>query len=130
MNWIVFAASLGAVLALGGLAAWLKLGGTDTSFTAPEDAMLAAEQAVTGFQPLSAAVGRDGRAALVFGEGMRVVVLKAHGARTAAREIVWHDVRATHAGMEVATKDRFGKVLVAGVDNLDVRRLAPQLTRV
>ena len=130
MNWIVFAASLGAVLALGGIAAWLKLGGTDTSFTAPDEAMLAAEQAVTGFHALSAAVGRDGRAALVFGEGMRVVVLKAHGARTAAREIVWRDVRATHEGMEVATKDRFGTVLIAGVDNLDVRRLAPQLTRV
>ena len=130
MNWILFAASLVGVLALGGLAAWLKLRGTDRSFTAPDEAMRAAEEAVTGFHALSAAVGQDGRAALVFGEGMRVVVLKAHGARTAAREIVWRDVRATHEGMVVATGDRFGTVLVAGIDNLDIRRLAPQLTRV
>ena len=130
MNWILFAASLVGVLALGGLAAWLKLRGTDRSFTAPDEAMRAAEEAVTGFHALSAAVGQDGRAALVFGEGMRVVVLKAHRARTAAREIVWRDVRATHEGMVVATGDRFGTVLVAGIDNLDIRRLAPQLTRV
>jgi hypothetical protein len=130
MNWIVFAASLAAVLALAGIAAWLKLGGTQARFTAPDEAMRTAEEAVTGFAALSAAVGRDGRAALVFGEGMRIVVLKAHGARTAAREIVWRDVRATDEGMLVATKDRFGTVLVAGVDSLDIRRLAPQLTRV
>ncbi len=131
MNWIVFGASLAAVLALGGVAAWLRLGGTDASFTAPEEAMRAAEEAITGFVALSAALGSDGRAALVFGEGMRVVVLKAHGARSAAREVVWRDVRATHEGMLVSTGERrFGQVLVAGVDNLDVRRLAPQLTRV
>jgi hypothetical protein len=130
VNWLVFAASLAAVLALGGIAAWLKLGRTGISFTAPEEAMRAAEEAVTGFHALSAALGRDGRAALVFGEGMRIVVLKAHGARSAAREIVWRDVRATDEGMLVATKDRFGTVLVAGIDSLDIRRLAPQLTRV
>lgn len=131
MNWLVFAASLGAVLALGGIAAWLKLGGTDISLKSPEEAMRAAEDAITGFFALSAAVGHDGRAALVFGDGMRIVVLKAHGARVAAREIVWRDVRASYEGMVVVTAERrFGTVLVAGVDNLDVRRLAPQLTRV
>ena len=93
--------------------------------------MRAAEDAITGFVAVSAAVASDARAALVFGEGMRVVVLKAHGGQSAAREIVWRDVRATHEGMVVATKDRrFGTVLIAGVDNLDIRRLAPQLTRV
>ncbi|WP_085808770.1 hypothetical protein [Sphingomonas sp. TZW2008] len=131
MNWIVFAASLAAVLALAGLAAWLKLGGTDRRLADPEQVMLAAEESLPGFVAQSAAVGSDGRAALIFGDGMRIVVVKAHGARIAAREIVWRDVRATHEGMVVATGERrFGEVLVAGVDNLDVRRLAPQLTRV
>ncbi|WBH15162.1 hypothetical protein [Sphingomonas radiodurans] len=131
MNWVVFAASLVAVLALGGIAAWLKLGRSEPVFTAPDAAMRAAEEAITGFVAVSAAVASDGRAALVFGEGMRVVVLKAHGAHSAAREIVWHDVRASHEGMVVSTGDRrFGTVLVAGIDNLDIRRLAPQLTRV
>ncbi len=126
---MVLVASLAAVLVLAGIAAWLKLGGTDTCFTEPEEAMRAAEDAITGFTALSIAVGSDGRAALVFGEGMRIVVLKAHGARAAAREIVWQQVRASHDGLVVATGERrFGNVLIAGVDNLDVRRLAPQLT--
>lgn len=131
MNPIVFAASLAAVLALAGLAAWLRLGGTDRRLADPKLVMLAAEEALPGFVAQAAAIGSDGRAALIFGDGMRIVVVKAHGARIAAREIVWRDVRATHEGMVVATGERrFGEVLVAGVDNLDVRRLAPQLTRV
>ncbi len=130
MNWLVFAGSLAAVFLLGAIAAWLKLGGTDAALEGPEEAMRAAEDALPGFVARSVALGADRRAALIFGENMRIVVLKAHGARTAAREIAWRDVRATADGMLVATQDRFGTVLVAGVDNLDVRRLAPQLTRV
>jgi hypothetical protein len=131
VNWPIFAASLAAVLALAGLAAWLKLGGTDPVFTSADGTMRAAEEAVAGFVAIAAAIGSDGRAALVFGEGARIVVLKAHGARSAAREIAWPDVRASYEGMIVVTNERrFGTVLVAGIDNLDIRRLAPQLTRV
>lgn len=128
MNWWLLGGSLAAVLALGWVAAWLRLRRDNSTFAAPEEAMGAAEQAIPGFVALSAAVGHDGHAALVFGEGARVVVLKA--AHAAAREVGWRDVRATSEGMLVATGERrFGTVLVTGVDNLDVRRLAPQLTR-
>jgi hypothetical protein len=46
------------------------------------------------------------------------------------REVAWQRVRATAAGVEVETGDRrFGRMLVSGIDALDVRRLAPHLTR-
>ena len=125
MNWIVFAGSLAAILVLGGVAWALRLGGAERSFLAPEEALDAAEQAIAGFVGISAAVGGDGRAALAYGEQARIVVLKTHGARVAAREVRWDDIRATPGGMLVETRDRrFGAVLVTQIDNLDMRRLA------
>lgn len=129
MNWLLFAGLLAALLLLAGIAAWLKLAGTDRTFAGPEEAMHAAEEALPGFAALSVALGEDRRAALVFGEDQRIVVLMARGARPAAREITWRDIRATSKGMVVATRDRFGTVLVSGVDSLDIRRLTPQQTR-
>lgn len=131
MNWVALGGSLAAVLSLGGVAAWLRLGGPERSFLEPGEAMRAAEEAIAGFVATAAGIGSDGRAALVVGKGLRVVILKAHGARVAAREIRWDMIRATPAGMLVETGERrFGAVLLSEVDNLDVRRLAPQLTQV
>lgn len=130
MIWILAGVALATVMLLGALGWRLKRRGGTHRLDAPEDAMQAVEQSLAGFVALSAAVGQDGQAALVFGEGLRIAVLKVRGAGTAAREIVWRDVRATREGLLVATGDRrFGAVLIAGIDNLDVRRLAPQLTR-
>ena len=131
MNWLVLGGSLAAVLALAGAAALLRLGPTQRMLVEEADALRAADEAVAGFAGVSAVIGADGRAALVFGEDRRVVVLKAHGARIAARVIEWDAVRATPGGMLVETDERrFGAVALPGVDALDVRRLAPQLTRV
>lgn len=130
MIWILAGAALATVIALGGAAFWLFRHSGGVRLHAPEDAMQVADQAIPGFVSLSAAVGRDGQAALVFGEGARVAVVRVRRAGPAAREIVWGNVRATRDGMLVATGDwRLGTVLIADVDNLDVRRLAPQLTR-
>lgn len=96
------------------------------SLTDPAEAMRGAEAALPGFEPVSAAVGEDFRAALVFDKCGRVAVLKAHGARLAAREVPWRAVRSGADGMVVETGEwRFGSVLVKGVNALDVRRLAP-----
>ncbi|WEK44352.1 MAG: hypothetical protein P0Y64_05965 [Candidatus Sphingomonas colombiensis] len=131
MNWLVLGGSLAAVLALGGAATLLRLGPTQRMLVEEADALRAADEAVAGFVGVSAVIGADGRAALVFGEDRRVVVLKTHGARIAARVIEWDAVRATPGGMLVETRERrFGAVTLLGVDALDVRRLAPQLTRV
>lgn len=131
MNWIVFGGSLAAIVVLAGVAAWLKLGGRDVALTDPAEAMRGAEEALSGFDAVSAAVGEDFQAALVFDRGGRVAVLKAHGAKVAARDVPWRAVRSGIDGMVVETGERrFGTVLVKGVNALDVRRLAPQLTRV
>lgn len=131
MNWLALGGSLAAVLALGGAAAMLRLGRGERMLVEEADAVRAADDAVAGFAGVSAVIGADGRAALVFGEDRRVVVLKVHGARIAARVIDWESVRATPGGMLVETNERrFGAVTLHGVDALDVRRLAPQLTRV
>lgn len=130
MIWLLAGAALAAVVVLGAIGWWLTHRGGTHRLDAPEEAMQAAEQSLPGFAALSAVVGDDGQAALVFGDGLRVAVVKVHGQRTAAREIAWRDVRATREGLLVATNDwRLGTVLVTGIDNLDVRRLAPQLTR-
>lgn len=130
MNWILLAGSLAAVLALAGVAWALKLG-RDRRIDAPEDAAAAADAALGGFVTVGAVVGADGAAALAVDGGGRVAVCKRHGARIAVREVTWNAVRATPAGMVVDSGERrFGAVTVAGVNALDVRRLAPQLTRV
>lgn len=130
MIWLLAGLALATVIALGAAAFWLIRSSRGSRLDSPEDAMLAAEQAIAGFAALSAVVGTDGKAALVFGDGLRVAVAKARPRQPAAREIVWVDTQATRDGLLVNTKDwRLGTVLIAGVDNLDVRRLAPQLTR-
>ncbi|MGN6268397.1 MAG: hypothetical protein ACTHM0_00715 [Sphingomonas sp.] len=133
MNWLQLAASLAAILILAGLAWALKLGraGFEGSIDTPEQAIEAAEQALAGFHAIGALIGDDRAAALVAGAHGRVAVIKRHGARLAVREVRWDRVRATYAGMLVETGDRrFGSVTVAGIDVLDVRRLAPSLTSV
>ncbi|TPG15537.1 hypothetical protein [Sphingomonas oligophenolica] len=130
MNLYIVAGSLVAILALAGVAWMLRLG-RDARIDGPEAAADAADQALPGFATVNAVVGADGAGALaVTGDG-RVAAIKRHGARLAVREVRWDSVRATPAGMLVETGERpFGSVLVAGVSALDIRRLAPQLTRV
>ncbi len=123
MNWIVFAASLAAVLALAGIAWLLKLGRGATPFVDADAACRSAEEALSGFAAKQGLLGVDRLAALVVGREGRVAVLKAHGAHVAAREVRWSDVRAVHGGIRVDTGERrFGTVYVNGIDILDIRR--------
>jgi hypothetical protein len=105
VNWVQLGGSLAAVLALSGAAWWMRF--------------------VTG----GAVMGADGRAALaVDRRGERVAVCKRHGAKLAVREVGWAALRSTPGGIVVETGEkRFGQVPIAGVDALDVRRLAPNL---
>ncbi len=130
MNLYVVAGSLAAILVLAGIAWFLRLG-RDVRIEGPEAAADAADQALPDFATLNAVVGADGAGALAVTRDGRVAAIKRHGARMAVREVAWDAVRATSAGMLVETGERqFGTVLVAGVSALDVRRLAPRLTRV
>lgn len=131
MMWWQLAGSLAAVFALAGLAWWLRRGRDDRIGT-PETAADAIEHALPGFVTGGAVVGADGRAALAIDRrGERVAVVKRHGAQLAVREVGWAALRSTPKGVVVETGDkRFGDVPIAGVDALDVRRLAPQSTKV
>ena len=125
MNVAIVAAAIVAV-ALGAIA-WLLLRDRDARIGDPEEAAAAAEGALTGFATRGAVVGADGRGALAVGEDGRVAVLRRRGGRLAVREVAWQALRAMPGGVVVETEERrFGRVIVAGIDALDVRRLAPE----
>lgn len=122
--------SLAAILVLAGIAWALKLGRVDR-IVSVEDAADAADHALAGFATQGAVVGADGTGALAIADDGRVAVMKRHGARIAVREVTWHEVRSTPAGIVVETGERrFGSVAITGVNALDIRRLAPQPSRV
>jgi hypothetical protein len=76
------AGSLVAILALAGLAWWMKLGGTPALDS--EDAVRrAAGEVEDGFAPVDAAC--DGKAALARDDAGRIMVIKRHGNRFAGR---------------------------------------------
>ena len=91
-----------------------------------EDAATAVERAIPGFAVAGAVVGADGAAALAVSHDNRVAVIAPAGRRIVVREVGWAAVRATADGVVVETGDRrIGGVALAGVDVLDLRRLAP-----
>ena len=113
MNWTLLGGSLVAVLALAGVAAWLKLGGDPLT---EADAMDAAGDMLPGFVPEAALMGSDGAAALVRGRGERIALVKRHGAQPAVRELMrpvgWE---AAGEGTIVRSDDRmFGDVVLQG----------------
>jgi hypothetical protein len=126
MNWIPVAGAAAALMALGGggwmWAATRKPVRIDT----PEEVAEAAEASLRGFAVSGAVVGADGRGALaVTGDG-RVAAVKRHGRKLVVREVAWRAVRSTAGGMLIETGDRtLGDVALAGIDVLDIRRLAP-----
>ncbi|USU07443.1 hypothetical protein NF700_10005 [Sphingomonadaceae bacterium OTU29MARTA1] len=92
----------------------------------PEEAADAAEQALAGFDTQGAVVGADGGGALAIDRAGRVAVMTRDGKGIAVREVAWSALRSTVDGILIDTGERqLGEVLVAGVDALDVRRLAP-----
>ena len=89
-------------------------------------AAAAVEAAIAGFVVAGAVVGADGTAALAVSRDNRVAVVVPAGRRMVTREVGWHAVRATADGIMVEAPDRrTGGVALAGVDVLDIRRLAP-----
>ncbi|KTW00724.1 hypothetical protein NS355_03690 [Sphingomonas yabuuchiae] len=120
-------AGLGVGMALGGAGiAWLCTRRRDRRIGSPEDVAAAAEAALAGFTVAGAVVGADGQGALVVATDGRVAALKRQGRRVAVREIPWTRVRSTAEGIVAEVEGRFGPVMLAGVDVLDIRRLAPR----
>lgn len=129
MNWVQLGGSLVAILALAGVARLLKLGEARISDVVKACEM--AEDMLAGFEARSAIVGTDGNAALVLGNGA-IAVLKRHGAKVAARRLLPPlGLSTAIEGVFVETGERlFGRVLLFGVVEADVRALEASLTRV
>ena len=85
------AGSLAAILALSGLAWWLKLGGAPL-LASDEAVRRAAGEVADGFAPVAIARDRGGLAALVRDEAGRIMLIRRHGNRFAGRVL---DARAT-----------------------------------
>ena len=98
----------------------------DRRIGSPEDVAAAAESALTGFTVAGAVVGADGQGALAVATDGRVAAVKLHGRRMVVREIPWARVRSTTKGIVAEVEGGFGPVMLAGVDVLDIRRLAPR----
>lgn len=129
MSWLDLGGSLLAILALAGVARMLRLGESRIASAAKAREM--AENMLAGFEAHAAIVGTDGNAALVAGNGA-IAVLKRHGAKVAARRLLTplHLTTAIE-GVTVETGERlFGRVLLFGVIEADVRGLEESLTRV
>jgi hypothetical protein len=97
----------------------------------PEEAADAAQAQLAGFAVAGAVVGADGQGALAIAADGRVAAVRRIGKRLTVREVSWRTVRATQDGILVETGDRaLGAVMLAQVDVLDIRRLAPKGVRV
>lgn len=125
-----------AIWALAGVGAGTVLGGAGIGLLirrrrnrrvgTPEEVAAAAEAALSGFAVSGAVVGADGQGALAVAVDGRVAAIKLQGRHMAVREIPWTRVRSTAEGIVAEVDGRFGPVKLAGVDVLDIRRLAPR----
>lgn len=119
-GWVL--AGLGAGIVLGGIG-WLVHRRPVHRVGSPEQVAAAAEAALSGFAVTGAVVGADGQGALAVAADGRVAAVKLRGRRMVVREIPWTRVRSTTEGIVAEGDGRFGSVILAGVDVLDIRRL-------
>lgn len=83
------AGSLAAILALAGLAWWLRLGGAPR-LADDEDVRRAAGEVEDGFAPVAVACDAEGTAALARDARGRIMVIRRHGNRFAGRVLTPH----------------------------------------
>jgi len=106
-----FLGSLIAILALAGIAAWLRLGG-DRRIASEAEARVLADEAVSGFLPVATAVDVGGQAAVLQDPQGRVLVLRRHGVHFAGR-LLGRGATATADGQRLHVdtgETRFGSV--------------------
>jgi hypothetical protein len=112
------AGSLVAILALAGLAWWLRLGGSPT-LDNDEAVRQVASEVEDGFNPVSIACASNGVAALARDANGRIMVIKRHGNRFAGRVLgtgaqarIWRDLGQTAVEVDPG-EARFGTVFCA-----------------
>lgn len=124
MNWWLAAGSLGAVLALAGIARMLGLGGTQR-LADGDDAIRLAEALVTGFTGAAGVVATDGARAAVAGGPGDVVVIEPLGARHRATRFKHARVIMAHVatdGTKITLELQPGMVLRITVADADTAR--------
>ena len=131
MNETVIGLSLlggaATLLPIGGAVWWWRRGRQGRIET-PEEAADAAEAALQGFAVTGAVVGADGAGALAVANDGRVAVMTRRGRRIAVAEVAWSMLRSAPGGIVVELRDR--AVAIAGVNALDIRRVAGASVRV
>jgi hypothetical protein len=126
MNWILPAAGAAALVVMGSAGATWRALRRPVRIDTPEEVADAAEAALRGFAVSGAVVGADGQGALAMTGDGRVAAVKRLRRQLVVREVAWRDVRSIAGGILVETRDRaLGEVKLAGIDVLDIRRLAP-----
>jgi hypothetical protein len=126
MNWIVPAAGAAVVVMLGGAGVTWRTLRRPVRIDTPEEVAEATEAALSGFAVSGAVVAADGQGALAMSGDGRVAAARRLRRRLVVREVAWRDIRSTAGGILVETRDRvLGEVTLAGIDVLDIRRLAP-----
>lgn len=84
MDPLLFLGSLVAILALAGIARWLRLGRAPR-LANEDEARFAANEAIDGFEPVRIALDRQGAGAIMEDRAGRLLLLKPHGNFFAAR---------------------------------------------
>jgi hypothetical protein len=126
------AGSLAAILALAGLARWMKLGGVPRLASAA-DVARAASEVEDGFTPVACACDAAGAAALARDGAGRIMVIRRHGNRFAGRVLgPGASAQASGTAITVACGERrFGEVFLtipdaeawaAAINRLNVTR--------
>lgn len=130
MNLTILLGSVAAVLILAGIAWLLKLG-TSPQIASEEAAAQHAREAHSGFRPKEVALDRDGRAALVLGEGGETILLRPHGAQITARFFPTPPA-ATQVGttLTIATRDYMFGDMTLTLDEAEANRWAARLETV
>jgi len=107
------AGSLAAILALAGLAWWLKLGGAPL-LNDDTEVRRAAGEIEDGFVPVDCAISDDQTAALALGTDLRMMLIRRHGNRFAGRILgPAASARLTCGALEVdCGEPRFGKTFL------------------
>ncbi|WP_370033688.1 hypothetical protein [Qipengyuania mesophila] len=105
-----FLGSLIAILALAGVAWWLKLG-PEPRLADEDAARRAADEAISGFEPVAIGLDRSGRGALMRDAAGRILLLRPHGVHFAGR-LLPREARARLEGDELEIdpgERRYGK---------------------
>lgn len=106
MNANQLGGSIAAILVLGGLAWGLKLG-RNTVIADRAEAMLLAEDGLSGFEADRAWISREGRAAVVLGRDRSLAVLCVRGANPVVRRLLAPVCRAEGAAVVVVIGERW-----------------------